>query len=124
MYHQPYGSTVHLEPLFNQTICNNQTPCHWLLPDKTIKYHYPSNERPPAKYSIASNGTLTIENIQSSDNGIYHFFRKNDANWTVSKAILNLRGAPYRSIWLEYWPNVTSSLDSQKKIIKAPRFLF
>jgi len=68
--------------------------------------NYPINQSVIPKYFISLNGTLTITNIQSSDNGIYHFFKMNNSNWIVSKALLNLHGAPFDSIWLEYWPNV------------------
>lgn len=104
MYFKPYGSTVNLEPLFNNTQCLSQSQCYWLLPDKHTRVNYPGNVT--SKYSISTNGILTIDNIQPSDNGIYHFFKMNDSNWIVSKALLNLHGAPFESLWLEYWPNV------------------
>jgi len=109
MYHQPYGSIVNLEPLFNNTECTTQSECYWLLPDKHTRLNYPLNGSITAKYSIGSDGILTIVNIQPTDNGIYHFFKKNDSNWIVSKALLNLHGAPFASLWLEYWPNVRDS---------------
>jgi len=106
MYFKPYGSTVNLEPLFNNTQCTTQSQCYWLLPNKNGRLDYPLNESRTSKYSILSNGTLIIVNIQSSDNGIYHFFMMNNSNWIVSKALLNLHGAPFDTLWLEYWPNV------------------
>lgn len=111
MYFQPYGSTVRLEPLFNETQCTSRSsPCYWLLPDKHTRLDYPLNEASTSKYSMESNGILIIRDIQENDNGIYHFFRMNHSDWIVSKALLNLHGAPYPSIWLEYWPNVRESL--------------
>jgi hypothetical protein len=106
MYYKPYGSTINLEPLFNDTQCTTESQCYWLLPDKHTRLNYPINGSTTSKYSILSNGTLIIVNIQPSDNGIYHFFRMNNSNWIVSKALLNLHGAPFDSLWLEYWPNV------------------
>ncbi len=107
MYFKPYGTTVNLEPLFNNTQCISQSQCYWLLPDKTTRINYPANSSSlTSKYSISSNGILTVVNIQPSDNGIYHFFKTNNSNWIVSKALLNLHGAPFDSLWLEYWPNV------------------
>ncbi len=100
---------MNLEPLFNDTLCN-QSQCYWLLPDKYTRLYYPFNERIQEKYLFGVNGTLTIVNIQSSDNGIYHFFKMNGSNWIISKALLNLRGAPFDSVWLEYWPNVRNFL--------------
>ena len=108
MYFKPYGSTVNLEPLFNDTQCTDQSQCYWLLPNNT-RLNYPTTSNMIAKYSMASNGILTIVNIQPSDNGIYHFFRLNNSNWIVSKSLLNLRGAPFDSLWSEYWPNVSYS---------------
>lgn len=106
MYHLPYGSTVHLQPLFNQTECRTSSQCYWLLSDGFTRINYPFVEKIDSKYSFASNGTLTIRNIQSDDNGIYHFFRLNQSKWIVSKAFLNLHGAPFPSVWAQYWPNV------------------
>jgi len=106
MYFKPYGSTVNLEPLFNDTQCTAQSQCYWLLPDKYTSLYYPINGNAIMKYKISSNGILTINNIQSNDNGIYHFFRMNNSKWIVSKALLNLHGPPFDSVWLEYWPNV------------------
>jgi len=106
MYFKPYGSTVNLEPLFNNTECTTQAQCYWLLPNKYTRLNYPINQSITSKYFISPNGTLTIINIQSTDNGIYHFFIMNNSNWIVSKSLLNLHGAPFDSIWLEYWPNV------------------
>ena len=108
MYFKPYGSTVNLEPLFNDTQCTNQSQCYWLLPNND-RLNYPTTGSMTSKHSIASNGILTIINIQPSDNGIYHFFRMNNSDWIVSKSLLNLRGAPFESLWLEYWPNVRYS---------------
>lgn len=106
MYFKPYGSTVNLEPLFNNSQCTVQSQCYWLLPDKHTRLNYPITRSIASKYSISLNGTLTIINIQSDDNGIYHFFQMNNSNWIVSKALLNIHGPPFDSIWLEYWPNV------------------
>ncbi|CAF1329728.1 unnamed protein product [Rotaria sordida] len=110
MYFMPYGNTVHLEPLFNDTECIGPSSCYWLLPDKIERLYYPLTETKPLKYSMSSNGTLTIVNIQPSDNGIYHFFTMNNSDWIVSKALLNLHGAPFDSLWSEYWPNVVGGL--------------
>ncbi|CAF1589204.1 unnamed protein product [Rotaria sp. Silwood1] len=109
MYFIPYGSTVNLEPLLNNIECNGASPCYWLLPDKINRLYYPLNKN-ETKYSISSNGTLTIVDIQASDNGIYHFFIINNTDWLVSKSLLNLHGAPFDSLWLEYWPNVVGGL--------------
>ena len=106
MYHKPYGTTVHLEPLFNKTQCFPQSQCYWLLPDKHTQIYYPVNASASSKYTISSNGILTIVDIQASDNGIYHFFQLENNKWIVSKALLNLHGAPFATLWLEYWPNV------------------
>ena len=110
MYFKPYGSTVHLEPLFNDTQCLARSQCYWLLPDRQTRLTFPLAGGSTSKYALSSNGTLTIVDIQSSDNGIYHFFRMNQSQWIVSKSLLNLRGAPFASTWLEYWPNVSSIL--------------
>ncbi|CAF4187173.1 unnamed protein product [Rotaria sp. Silwood2] len=110
MYFKPYGSTVNLEPLLNNTECIGPSSCYWLLPDKVKRLFYLSNETTASRYSISSNGTLTIVNIQPNDNGIYHFFAANNSDWIVSKSLLNLHGAPFDSLWLEYWPNVVGGL--------------
>jgi hypothetical protein len=110
MYFESYGNTVHLEPLFNSTQCNNQSQCYWLLPDKYTRLNYPLSGDILSKYSIGPDGILKIINIQSNDNGIYHFFKMNNTNWIVSKALLNLHGPPFASLWLEYWPNVRNFL--------------
>ncbi len=106
MYFKPYGSNVNLEPLFNETQCNDQLQCYWLLPDKQ-QLNYSNRGSIKERYSISSNGVLTIVNIQPGDNGIYHFFKMNNSGWVVSKALLNVHGAPFDSLWLEYWPNVS-----------------
>jgi hypothetical protein len=113
MYLKPYGSTVNLEPLFNNTQCISRSQCYWLLPDKQTRLNYPLNGSTLLKYSIATDGILTIINIQPSDNGIYHFFIMNNSNWIVSKSLLNLHGAPFDSLWLEYWPNVRYLLSDE-----------
>ena len=112
MYFEPYGSTVYLEPLFNDTQCTTPSQCYWLLPDKTTRLYYPLNGSTQSRYAIGFNGVLTIGDIQASDNGIYHFFRMNNSEWIVSKALLNLHGAPFPSLWLEYWPNVRDFLSN------------
>ncbi|UJR22138.1 hypothetical protein I4U23_025202 [Adineta vaga] len=117
MYHKPYGTTVNLEPLFNQTQCLPQSQCYWLLPDKYTRLTYPINTSLSSKYTIAADGVLTIVDIQSSDNGIYHFFQMNNSNWIVSKALLNLHGAPFASLWLEYWPNVVGGLVAMAAVL-------
>ncbi|CAF0991882.1 unnamed protein product [Adineta steineri] len=117
MYFKPYGSTVNLEPLFNNTQCIRESECYWLLPDKHTRVNYPVNKTLTAKYSIASNGILTIVDIQANDNGIYHFFKMNNSNWIVSKALLNLHGAPFDSVWLEYWPNVVGGLVAMAAVL-------
>ena len=118
MYHQPYGSTVRLEPLFNQTDCTiRSSQCYWLLPDKHTRLNYPLTGNLTSKYTIESDGILIIRDIQESDNGIYHFFRMNNSQWIISKALLNLRGAPYASLWLEYWPNVRKYLIEKKNYL-------
>jgi hypothetical protein len=113
MYLKPYGSTVNLEPLFNNTQCISRSQCYWLLPDKQTRLNYPLNGSTLLKYSIATDGILTIINIQPSDNGIYHFFIMDNSNWIVSKSLLNLHGAPFDSLWLEYWPNVRYLLSDE-----------
>ena len=105
MHYKPYGTTVYLEPLFNDTICKQSSDCYWLLPNRT-RLNYPLNIE---RFTISPNGTLTIIGIQPIDNGIYHFFRRNSSDWIVSKALLNIHGAPFDSLWLEYWPNVSCS---------------
>jgi hypothetical protein len=107
MYYKPYGSVVHLEPLQDRIQCNRQSSCYWLLPDRRTRLDYPLTDAVKTKYSLSSNGTLTIADIQQFDNGIYHFFHMNRNDWIVSKSLLNIRGAPFDSFWSEYWPNVS-----------------
>ncbi|CAF1041827.1 unnamed protein product [Adineta ricciae] len=117
MYHKPYGTTVHLEPLFNKTQCFPQSQCYWLLPDKHTQIYYPVNASSSSRYTISSNGVLTIVDIQASDNGIYHFFQLENNKWIVSKALLNLHGAPFATLWLEYWPNVVGGLVAMSAVL-------
>lgn len=105
MFHKPYGTDVQLEPLFHSSTCRSSPlECFWLLPNKTrIEFPF-SNE----KFFFDSNGTLKIFKIHPTDNGIYHFHQKQRGQWLISKSMLNLHGAPFPSIWAEYWPNVRS----------------
>ncbi len=88
------------------TQCDVQPQCYWRLLDGHTRLNYLISGSTASRYLISPNGTLTIVNITPSDNGIYHFFRMNNSNWIVSKSLLNLHGAPFDSLWSEYWPNV------------------
>jgi hypothetical protein len=75
MYFKSYGSTVYLEPLFNNTECYDDGQCYWLLPDRKTRLDYSIYRNSTSKYSISSNGVLAIDNIQPIDNGICHFIK-------------------------------------------------
>ena len=104
MYYLPYGQTVVLKPLYrnqNETVIVKS--CKWttpkqvdLLPDN---YNYDQ-----FRYRIDKvKCELTIYDIQKDTNGIYHC-TVND--FFISKAMLNVHGAPKNSAWEEWRPNI------------------
>ncbi|CAF1077780.1 unnamed protein product [Didymodactylos carnosus] len=114
MYYEPYGSTVSLVPLKNVGLCDDPKNCYWETPSK--QQLNVANSIHNDKYELKTNGTLIIKNINSNDNGIYHFHKQNKSQHLVSKALLNLHGAPFRTLWLEYWPNVLGGILAMASI--------
>ena len=105
MYYIPYGQTVVLKPLYRNLTADDVVvkTCKWttpkqidLLPDN---YNYDQ-----FRYKIDKvKCELTIYDIQKDTNGIYHC-TVND--FYISKAMLNVHGAPKNSVYEEWKPNL------------------
>lgn len=110
MYYLPYGKTVTLKTLFqNETEKILIKTCKWitpnnveLIPDVYIK--------DMSRYSIVkSKCELTIKNIQKDTNGVYHC---NINDKYISKAMLNVHGAPKASLLEEFTPNLIAGFST------------
>ena len=110
MYYEPYGQTVVLKPLYrNQSEEVIVTKCKWttpkqidLLPDN---YNYDQYRYKIDKIKCE----LTIYDIQKDTNGVYHA-TVND--FYISKAMLNVHGAPKSSAFEEWKPNIIAGLST------------
>ena len=103
MYFKKYGEDVVLTPLFeNKSEVVMIKTCKWITPNNVVlipNYMLDSN-----RYKIEkSSCELTITNIQKDTNGIYHC-SINDKY--ISKAMLNVHGAPKNSLLEEFTPNL------------------
>ena len=110
MYYLPYGNIVTLRPLFrNSSEKITITSCKWTTP-KQIDF-YPDNPTyDQLRYKIDKRTCeLTIYNIQKDTNGIYHC-TIND--FYISKAMLNVHGAPKASLLEEYTPNLIAGFST------------
>ena len=104
MYLKKYGQDVVLTPLFeNKSDVVMIKTCKWITPNNVVLipnvYMLDSN-----RYKIEkSSCELTITNIQKDTNGIYHC---NINDKYISKAMLNVHGAPKNSLLEEFTPNL------------------
>jgi hypothetical protein len=112
MYYLPYGNKVILKPLFqNQTEGSNVfvNSCKWITPSK-IMITPQSNNFDEKRYILdESNCHLTITNIQKDTNGVYHCIIN---EFFISKAMLNVHGAPKTSPVEEYVPNLIAAFST------------
>lgn len=110
MYYYPYGNNVTLKPLFqNETEKIVIKTCKWILPNNVelIPGVYISD---PKRYQITKyNCELTIKDIQKDTNGVYHC---NINNKYISKAMLNIHGAPKASMLEEFTPNLIAGFST------------
>ena len=111
MYYIPYGQTVILKPLYRNKSAEDVivTRCKWttphgleLLPDN---YNYDQYRYKIDKIKCE----LTIYDIQKDTNGIYHA-TVNDFH--ISKAMLNVHGAPKKSAYEEWKPNLIAGFSA------------
>ena len=110
MYYLPYGHDVTLKPLYaNKTERILIKSCKWTTPANVdlIPDIYISD---PNRYSIdRSTCWLTIFNNQADTNGVYHC-TVNSA--LVSKAMLNVHGAPKATLIEQYTPNLIAGFST------------
>lgn len=104
MYYLPYGEDVTLKPLFqNKTETILIQSCKWITPTQ-IPISKNSLTYDIERYFLdATKCELTIYNNQKDTNGIYHCIVNNNL---VSKAMLNVYGAPKETLLEEYLPNI------------------
>lgn len=104
MYYLPYGNDVTLKPLFkNDTEVILIKTCKWITPSG--KEIIPGIYNPdPNRYSITKyDCQLKITDIQKDTNGVYHC---NINDKYISKAMLNVHGAPGKTMIEELKPNI------------------
>ena len=108
MYYLQYGNNVTLKPLFkNETEVILIKTCKWTSP-KGIEIIPDVYNPDPNRYSINKyDCQLRITNIQADTNGIYHC---NINDKYISKAMLNLHGAPGKTMAEELRPNIIAGL--------------
>jgi hypothetical protein len=110
MYYVPYGLSVTLKPLFrNESEFVTIRSCKWTTPHHVDlypdMYNYDVN-----RYSIdKARCELTIYNIQKNTNGVYHCVIN---DYLISKAMLNVHGAPKASLLEEYTPNLIAGFST------------
>jgi hypothetical protein len=104
MYYLPYGETVILKPLFkNESEVISIDSCKWLTPKQLI-ITADSTNYDIERYKLdAEKCELTIFNNQHDTNGVYHCI-VND--FYISKAMLNVHGAPKATVLEEFTPNL------------------
>jgi hypothetical protein len=112
MYYLPYGNTVVLKPLFKnqtegETIVVNS--CKWITPTMTIITPQSYNLEENKYFLNETNCHLRISNIQKDTNGVYHCIIN---EFYVSKALLNVHGAPKNSPIEEYIPNLIAAFST------------
>lgn len=115
MYYLHYGNNVTLKPLFqNESEKILIKTCKWILPNSVelIPDVYIADTK---RYSIVKyKCELTITNIQKDTNGIYHC---NINDKYISKAMLNVHGAPKASLLEEFTPNLIAGFSAFGGII-------
>ena len=110
MYYLPYGKTVTLKPLFqNESDPVTITSCKWTLPNKFEIVPDLYNFDMSRYYLEKSTCQLTIYNNQKETNGIYHCTIN---SIYISKAMLNVHGAPKASLLEEYTPNLIAGFST------------
>lgn len=121
MYYLPYGENVELKPLFqNTTDVPEITSCRWVLPNNDHMTPDDPYSMKSTRYRLHSeNCTLTVLDNQRDTNGIYHCV-VNDQY--VSKAMLNVFGAPILDKLVKYKPNLIAGFSAFGSIVAA--FIF
>lgn len=116
MYYYPYGETVTLKPLFKNDSDAKVTitKCKWISPDRIIFDPDAPTYETNKHYVDKAKCELTIFNIQKDTDGIYHCI-VNDK--FISKALLNVHGAPKQSTLEEYTPNLIAGFSTAGGII-------
>lgn len=110
MYYLPYGEDVTLRPLYkNKTEDMLIKSCKWTTPNQVDLRPEMSNYDVNRYYIERSNCELTIYNNQKDTNGVYHC-TVND--FLISKAMLNVHGAPKASLLEEYTPNLIAGFST------------
>ncbi len=115
MYFLPYGETVTLKPLFqNISEIDEIRSCKWTTP-KNLDIVPGSYNYDLERYRLDKvKCELTIYDIQKDTNGIYHC-TVND--FFISKAMLNVHGAPKNSFLEQYTPNLIAGFSTAGAII-------
>ena len=110
MYYLPYGSTVTLRPLFrNETELPVIKSCKWTTP-KQIELLPDAYNYDTSRYNMdKARCELTIFNNQKDTSGVYHCIINDEF---VSKAMLNVHGAPKASLLEQYRPNLIAGFST------------
>ncbi|RNA11131.1 hypothetical protein BpHYR1_009945 [Brachionus plicatilis] len=115
MYYLPYGEDVTLKPLFqNKTETILIQSCKWLTPMQIPITREGLSYDTDRYFLDTSKCELTIYNNQKDTNGIYHCIINNKY---VSKAMLNVYGAPKDTLLEEYLPNIIAGSSTAGAII-------
>jgi hypothetical protein len=116
MYYLPYGRTVTLRPLFRNETNDFVTirSCKWLTP-KQIELNPDMLNYDVTRYGIdKARCELTIYNNQKDTNGVYHCVIN---DYLISKAMLNVHGAPKSNLLEQYRPNLIAGFSTFGAII-------
>ncbi|CAF0705592.1 unnamed protein product [Brachionus calyciflorus] len=115
MYYLPYGEDVTLKPLYrNKTEKIVVKSCKWVTPNKAIIDMDNFNYDTDRYYLDKAKCELTVFNNQKDTNGIYHCIVN---QLFISKAMLNVHGAPKDSLYEEYKPNIIAGFTTAGAII-------
>ncbi len=110
MYHLSYGKTVTLKPLFqNESEKILIKTCKWITPNNVEIIPNVYNPDIKRYRLVKSKCELTIINNQKDTNGIYHCVI-NDKY--ISKAMLNVHGAPKNTLLEEFTPNLIAGFTT------------
>lgn len=105
MYYLQYGKDVTLKPLFqNKTVSVSIDSCKWLTPQNVQ-----ITESISRFILDKASCELTIQNNQKDTNGIYHCIIN---EIYISKAMLNVHGAPKETLIQEYTPNIIAGFST------------
>lgn len=110
MYYLPYGEEVTLKPLYrNKSEVGEIVHCKWTTPKNVDLNPDLLNYDTNRFYIEKSSCELTIFDNQKDTNGVYHCTVN---HFFISKAMLNVHGAPKESLLEEYTPNLIAGFST------------